>query len=91
MEEWEEYLQTGMLGGYKPELIRGTEACGKIIPHYGDEVGVCSEEGAVGLTHNLIVDGVQFRISSMFELDSTKTPTEAMLSVIDAELEKKNQ
>lgn len=60
MEEWEEYLQTGMLGGYKPELIRGTEACGKIIPHYGDEVGVCSEEGAVGLTHNLIVDSKTF-------------------------------
>ena len=91
MTEFEEYLQTGMLGGYKPELIRGTEIGGKIIPHYRDETGICSEDGAVGFTHNLIVDGVRFRVSSMFDLDSEKTPTEAMLSVIDAELEKKNQ
>ena len=48
MTELEEYLQTGMLGEYKPELIRGTEACGKIIPHYGDEVGVCSSKSTRG-------------------------------------------
>lgn len=90
MEEWEEYLQTGMLGGYKPELIRGTEICGKIIPHYGDEVGICSEEGAAGFMHTLCIDGVVFRVTSMFDLGSEKTPTEAMLSVIDADLKKES-
>ena len=90
MTEFEEYQQTGMLGGYKPELIRGTEVCGKIIPYYRDDVGVCSEDGAVGLTHSVYIDGVLFHVSSMFDVSPAKTPTEAMLSVIDADLEKES-
>ena len=91
MTEFEEYQQTGMLGGYKPERVKMREAGnGKVVPVYPDGVSLISEEGSVGITREVYIDGRLFRVSSMFDLRPTKTPTDAMLRVIDGDLEKES-
>ena len=91
MTEFEEYRQTGMLGGYKPERVKMHEVGdGKVVPIYPDGVGMRSEDGSVGITREVYIGGRLFRVSSMFDLCPTKTPTDAMLRVIDNDLEKES-
>ena len=91
MTEFEEYQQTGMLGGYKPERVKMREAGdGKVVPVYPDGVDLISEEGSVGITREVYIDGCLIRVHSMFGLRPTKTPTDAMLRVIDGDLEKES-
>ena len=91
MTEFEEYQQTSMLGSYKPERVkRGKVNGGKVVPFYPDGVGLCAEDGAVGITREVYIDGCLIRVHSLFDLHSTKTPTDAMLRVIDGDLEKES-
>ena len=58
MTEFEEYQQTGMLGGYKPERVKMREVGnGKVVPVYPDGVDLISEEGSVGITREVYIDG----------------------------------
>ncbi len=88
MKEWEEYRDTGMLGTYHPRMatLRLTED-GDISTVYRDTV--CWQRGD-GMVHerNMLIRGKVFRVSSIFSAESTHTPTEKMLSLIDAELSK---
>ena len=91
MTEFEEYQQTGMLGGYKPERVKMREAGdGKDIPVYPDGVGLLVENDSIGITRVVYIDGRLFRVSSMFDLRPTKTPTDAMIRVIDNDLKKES-
>ena len=91
MTEFEEYQQTGMLGGYKPERVKIHEVGdGKVVPFYPDDVGLTSEDGSVGITREVYIDGCLIRVHSMFGLRPAKTPTDAMLRVIDNDLEKES-
>ena len=85
----EEYTATGMVGGYRPDLIRMKECGnGKCFPVYKDSIGSCSEKGAIGNIREMYIGSRVFRVYSMFDVDATKTPTDAMLRVIDSNLEK---
>lgn len=85
----EEYTAAGMVGGYRPDLIRMKECGnGKCFPVYQDSIGSCSEKGAIGNIREMNIGGRVFRVYSMFDADATKTPTDAMLRVIDSDLEK---
>ena len=89
MTELEEYQKTGMLGGYQPERVkRGKVKSGKVVPFYPDGVRLCAEDSAVGITREVYIDGCLIRVHSLFDLHPTKTPTDAMLRVIDGDLEK---
>ena len=89
-EEYMEYQQTGILEAYRPEDMRTKIfGSGKVIPVYPD-MGLCSEPGAMGFTHEIVVGGRLFRVHSLFSMDAQKTPTEAMLRVIDSDLEKES-
>ena len=91
MTEFEEYQQTGMLGGYKPERVKMREVGdGKVVPVYPDGVDLISEEGSVGIKREVYIDGCLIRVHSIFDLRPTKTPTDAMLRVIDNDLEKES-
>lgn len=90
MTDFEEYQQTGMLGAYRPEQIGGMATDdGRVIPHY-QEVSAEVSCDTIGLIRELYIGGRLFRVHSMFDLSSKKTPTEAMLRVIDSDLEKES-
>lgn len=91
MTEFEEYRQTGMLGGYLPERVKMRKVGdGKVVPFYPDGVGLLAENDSIGIMRKVYIDGRLFRVSSMFDLRPTKTPTDAMLRVIDGDLEKES-
>ncbi len=89
MTEFEEYKQTGMLGGYMPERVRMRKIDdGKVIPFYPDGVGLEVEPDTIGIIREVYIDGCLIRVHSMFDTQPTRTPTEVMLRVIDSDLEK---
>ncbi len=88
MTEYEEYQQTGMLGGYKPERahLYQTED-GKAVAAFRD-ASYCERDGCAVIEREMFIDGCLYRIHSVFEPDAKCTPTDAMLRMIDADLEK---
>ena len=91
MTEFEEYRQTGMLGGYMPERVRMRKVGnGKVIPLYPDGVELEAEPDAIGIVREVYIDGCLIRVHSLFDLHPARTPTDAMLRVIDGELKKES-
>ena len=91
MTEYEEYQQAGMLGGYMPERVRMRKIDdGKVIPFYPDGVGLEVESGTIGIIREVYIGGCLIRVHSVFDTQQTRTPTDAMLRVIDSELEKES-
>ena len=88
MTQYEEYRQTGMLGGYRPEEMRGRALeSGKIIPLLRDTR--CNmEKETLELQRQMYVGGRVFKVTSVFRLGAEKTPTESMLRLIEHDLEK---
>jgi len=88
MTEFEEYQQTGMLGGYKPECARVYQAeDGKVGTIFRDTT-YWERDGCAINEREMYVGGRVFHVRSVFDPRPTKTPTDAMLRVIDSELEK---
>lgn len=88
MTQYEEYKQTGMLGGYKPEEMRGKSlGDGKVIPLLRDTQ--CNiEKETIELQRPMYVGGRVFKVTSVFRLAAEKTATESMLRLIEHDLEK---
>ena len=91
MTDFEEYQQTGMLGGYKPECahLYQTED-GKVATIFRD-TAYFEREGCALHEREMVVGGRLFQITSVFPDAPTATPTDTMLSLIDVELEKGSQ
>ena len=89
MTEFEEYQQTGMLGGYKPERVRMRKIDnGRVASFYPNGVEFEVEPDAIGIVRKVYIDGCLIRVHSLFDLHPARTPTDAMLRVIDGEHEK---
>lgn len=86
--ESEIYLETGILGGYRPEEITQRRlGGGKIMPIFRDTV--CSaENGRIELKRQMLVGGRTFTVRSIFDAGSEKTATDRLLKVIDGDLSK---
>ena len=88
MTEYEEYQQTGMLGGYLPERAREAVAPdGRVTPVYRD-TAVFERDASREHVREMYIGGRMFRVRSVFDSAAKKTPTEAMLEIIDSDLEK---
>lgn len=88
MTEFEEYQQTGMLGGYQPNrAILRKEGDGSVATIFRDTMYQITEDGA---THQreMLVGDKRFLVTSVFPIEPTATPTDKMLAVIDAGLKK---
>ena len=86
--EFEQYMETGILGGYVLERVIGLPKEDKITPAFRDASYWLTENGAE-LHREMIVGGRRFLIRSIFSAAETaKTPTEQMLQIIDSDLEK---
>ena len=82
------YLETGILGGYRPEEITQRRlGGGKIMPIFRDTV--CSAENCrIELKRQMLVGGRTFTVRSIFDAESEKTATDRLLKVIDGDLSK---
>lgn len=86
--ENEIYLETGILGGYRPEEITQRRlGGGKIMPIFRDTV-CTAENGRVELRRQMMVGGRAFTVRSIFNAKSDKTATDRLLKVIDGDLSK---
>ena len=85
--ESEIYLETGILGGYRPEeaVLRKAEG-GGIDMLYRDSHYTISEN-EYSRERQMLIHGKCFIVTSVFPTDATATPTDKMLSVIDGDLE----
>ena len=85
--ESEIYLETGILGGYRPEeaVLRKAEG-GGIDTLYRDSRYTISEK-EYSRERQMLIRGKCFIVTSVFPTDATATPTDKMLSVIDGDLE----
>ena len=84
--EFEEYINTGMLGTYHPEaaVVRQTDD--------GDVVTIFRDTRQFGSARDreMIIEGRVFHITSVFADEPTATPTKKLLTLIDTELAKES-
>lgn len=86
--ESEIYLETGILGGYRPEEITQRRlAGGKIMPIFRDTV-CTAQNGRTELRRQMMVGGRVFTVRSIFDAGSDKTATSNLLKVIEEDLSK---
>ena len=86
--ESEIYLETGILGGYRPEEITQRRlGDGKIMPIFRDTV-CATENGRIELRRQMLVGGRTYTVRSIFDAGSEKTATDRLLKVIDEDLSK---
>ena len=85
--EYEIYLETGILGGYRPEeaILRKAEG-GGVDTLYRDANYTVSEK-KYSRERQMLIRGKCFIVTSVFPTNATATPTDKMLSVIDGDLE----
>lgn len=87
MTELQEYMTTGMLGGYRPEnAVLRQEGDGVNTIFRDTATSEC--EGGFVLERKMLIGGKCFHVSSVFPGHPTATPTDKMLELIDAELKK---
>ena len=84
--EYEEYRDTGMLGGYDPDgaLLRETES-GEVLTSFRD---TCYQHQGDHIINQreMLIGGKVFHVTSVFPMEATATPTDRLLSLIDADL-----
>ncbi len=85
--EFEEYINTGMLGAYHPEaaVIRQTDD--------GDVVTIFRDTSQFGSAkdRDMIIEGRVFHVTSIFAREPPATPTQKLLTLIDTELAKESR
>ena len=84
--EYEEYRDTGMLGGYNPNgaLLRETES-GEVLTSFRDTSYQHQDDYNI-TQREMLIGGKVFHVTSVFPMAATATPTDRLLSHIDADL-----
>ena len=86
--EYEEYRETGMLGRYDPDraMLQKTKN-GEVLTSFRD---TCYQhQGDHNITQReMLIGGKVFHVTSVFPIEATATPTDRLLSLIDADLKK---
>lgn len=86
--EYEEYRETGMLGGYDPDraMLRQTEN-GEVLTSFRDTCYQHQDDHIIN-QREMLIGGKVFHVTSVFQMDATATPTDKLLSLIDTDLKK---
>jgi hypothetical protein len=86
--EYEEYRDTGMLGSYDPgnAVLRQADT-GKVAATFRDTTYRLCDDGFTGV-RDMLIGGKVFHITSVFPWEVKATPTDKLLSLIDADLSK---
>ena len=85
---YEEYRDTGMLGGYNPNgaLLRETES-GEVLTSFRDTCYQHQDDHMIN-QREMLIERKVFHVTSVFPMDATATPTDKLLSLIDTDLKK---
>lgn len=88
MNDYKEYLETGMLGSYNPDraIVRKSDN-GAAIAVFRDSTYTLDEKSCTR-EREMLIKGKRFIISSVFPLDARATATDKMLALIEADLQK---
>ena len=82
------YLETGILGAYETaEVVCEEEMNGKCAPCFEDSLLVF-RENQTSMERFMMIEGKCFRIKSLFTVATNITPTDKMLNLIDADIER---
>ena len=86
--EYEEYRDTGILGGYDPDgaLLRETES-GEVLTSFRDTCYQHQDDHIIN-QREMLIEGKVFHVTSVFPMDATATPTDKLLSLIETDLKK---
>lgn len=85
--EFEEYRDTGMLGAYTPDHAVLREMDGGVSTVFRDSTCRIIDEG-ITFERGMLINGKSYFVTSVFPAESKSTPTEKLLSLIDADLTK---
>ena len=86
MNEYKEYLETGMLGSYRPEsaIVKKIDS-GAAFAVFRDSTYTLDDDTCTR-EREMLIKGKRFIISSVFLSDAKATATDKMLSLIDEDL-----
>ena len=87
MNDYKEYLETGILGSYRPEevVLRKAEGGGVDTLYRDSNYTITDKE--YSRERQMLIRGKRFIVTSVFPTNASATPTDKMLSVIDSDLE----
>ena len=80
------YLETGILGGYRPEEVVLRKAEGGGVDTLYRDAQYTITENEYSRERQMLIRGKCFIVTSVFPTNATATPTDKMLSVIDSDL-----
>jgi hypothetical protein len=88
--EFERHMESGILGDYRPEsaVLQQAES-GGINTTFRDTECWIRPEGQVR-ERKMWIEGRCFQITSVFPIDPSTTPTDKLLTFIDADLKKES-
>ena len=85
-KDYEEYRDTGVLGGYHPEMaVLREQRSGEILTTFRD-TNYQQREDRLESQRKMLIRGKVFLVTSVFPSEAIATPTNKLLSLIDAEL-----
>lgn len=83
---YEEYRDTGILGGYHPDsaVLREQGSAG-VITTFRD-TSYLRQGDRMECSREMLIRGKVFHVTSVFPAEARATPTDKLLSLIDAEM-----
>lgn len=88
-KDYEEYRDTGVLGGYHPEMaVLREQSDGEVMTIFRD-TEYHQQEQNMECRREMLIRGKGFHVTSVFPNQAIATPTDKMLSLIDAEFSEK--
>ena len=88
-KDYEEYRDTGVLGGYHPEMaVLREQSDGEVMTIFRD-TEYHQQEQNMECRREMLIRGKAFHGTSVFPNQAIATPTDKMLSLIDAEFSEK--
>ena len=89
-KDYEEYRDTGVLGSYHPEMaVLREQRGGEVLTTFRD-TNYQQQEDYLESQRKMLIRGKVFYVTSAFPSEAIATPTDKLLSMIDAELSKQS-
>lgn len=85
-KEFEEYRDTGVLGSYHPEMAVLREQSGGEVMTMFRDTEYRQQAQNMECRREMLIRGKVFHVTSVFPAEAVATPTDKLLSLIDAEL-----
>ena len=89
-KDYEAYRDTGVLGSYHPEMaVLREQRGGEVLTTFRD-TNYQQQEDYLESQRKMLIRGKVFYVTSAFPSEAIATPTDKLLSMIDAELSKQS-